>query len=95
MSTKSDDWTERFARMAREQDEIPALLRDVVPTAGSLWAWEPLKAHARQEVRVTAVKWNGEEVWVEYADERGHLYSNELSRWVEATVLLQPAPEDA
>lgn len=70
--------------------EIPALLRDVVPSVGSIWAREPLKPHASERTRVTAVRWNGEAVWVESVGENGQKAWNELGRWVEATVLIDP-----
>lgn len=74
-------------------ETMPTVLRDIVPRVGSIWIWEPLKPHARQKARVTAVRWNGEEVWVEAANERGQLTWNELSHWVESTVLLHTAAE--
>lgn len=82
--------------------EIPEVLVGIVPRVGSVWCWEPLKNHARETVRVTDVKWNGEEVWVE--SERiyeglgpksaGQRHWNELDRWVEATVFVRPAEGD-
>lgn len=80
-------------RMA--EHEIPEALNGITPRVGSRWHWEPLKPHASEEVVVTAVKWNGEEVWVEsekVAD--GKRYWNELSRWVEATVHVAPPPDE-
>ena len=71
-------------------DEIPNLLSGLVPHDGDIWLWEPEKEHAREFVRVTDVRWNGEEVWVEsevMSTSRTAL--NDLSRWVEATVLVR------
>lgn len=81
---------------------VPNLFLGIVPSIGSTWIWEPEKPHARQYVRVTDVHWNGEEWWVESERLNGLLkarpplpdgkrYWNELSRWVEATVLVEPA----
>lgn len=50
--------------------------------------WEPLKDHAREQVTVTAVTWNGAECWVESEGADGKRARNDLSRWVEATVLM-------
>jgi hypothetical protein len=69
--------------------KIPKLLKPLVPQVGQVWLWEPEKRHARQRVVVTAVEWNGEEVWIESENigiEGGGRYWNDLSRWVEATV---------
>ena len=74
---------------------IPEALRDVVPTIGSVWMWEPLKPYAREAVRVTQVRWNGEAVWIETEPANGGVRAwNELDRWVEATVLVMPASDD-
>ena len=81
--------------MSSKTDEIPDLLQGIAPRVGSVWEWEPLKAHARERCRVTAVRWNGKETWVECENSSGKKAWNELSRWVEATVLVEPAPEDA
>jgi hypothetical protein len=70
--------------------EIPKILHDIAPTIGSVWEWEPLKPHARETVTVTAVTWNGEECWVETEGAGGKRHWNDLSRWVEATVLIAP-----
>lgn len=67
---------------------LPDILRSVVPRVGSRWIWEPLKAHAREPVRVTQVTWNGAAVWVESEGAGGKRSWNELDRWVEATVLV-------
>lgn len=66
--------------------EIPKPLRGLVPAVGSVWLWEPEKPHARERVVVTAVKWNGEAVWVESQSLDGKKHWNEFDRWVEATV---------
>jgi hypothetical protein len=34
------------------------------PVVGSLWVWEPEKPHAVALIKVTAVRWNGEEWFV-------------------------------
>lgn len=74
---------------------IPDCLRGVVPTVGSVWEWEPLSPHARETVRVIEVVWNGEEVWITTEMVAGgKRSSNDLSRWVEATVLVAPTPSD-
>lgn len=74
--------------------ELPECLREIAPSVGSIWMWEPLKQHAREETRVTAVRWNGEGAWVESVGRGGQHAWNELSRWVEAAVLITPASED-
>lgn len=74
-------------------DSIPQLLRDIAPRVGGTWMWEPLKPHARERTRVTDVRWNGEEVWVGSESAGGKRAWNELSRWVEAAVLVEPPPE--
>jgi hypothetical protein len=79
----------------RMEDLMPVELRGIVPSVGSIWEWEPLDGLSRETVRVTAVKWNGDEAMVESepvnnpAERR---YWNDLSRWIEATVLVEPAP---
>ena len=75
------------------EELLPVELRGIVPRVGSVWEWEPMKDYARERVRVTAVTWNGDECWVQSerldgSDSR----PNELSRWIEATVLVDPAP---
>jgi hypothetical protein len=35
------------------------------PLAGTLWVWEPEKPHAVALIRVTGVRWNGEEWFVQ------------------------------
>lgn len=65
----------------------------VRPLLGTLWAWEPRKAHAACLIEVTRTWWNGEEWWVTArivaapAGDRekiGREYPNELSRFWEA-----------
>lgn len=74
-------------------DTLPAVLRGIVPEIGTVWEWEPLKDYARQKVRVTAVTWNGDECWVTSELLNGtDARLNELSRWVEATVLVTVSP---
>ncbi|WP_158691029.1 hypothetical protein [Streptomyces sp. 351MFTsu5.1] len=60
---------------------------------GTVWCWEPLKPHARCDVRITETRWNGEEWLVECemltADQytpAGSRYWNELDRFIEAAV---------
>jgi hypothetical protein len=76
---------------------IPGLLREIAPSIGSIWEWEPLIDHARATLKVTDVKWNGEELWIETQNlHKPHAERswNELSRWVEAAVLLNAPDED-
>lgn len=73
----------------------------VRPLAGTLWAWEPESAPAL--IRVTSVRWNGEEWYVgtmtlaEYVlpGSLGREVWNDLSRFWEAChrVLAQPGPQ--
>lgn len=72
---------------------IPAELAGIAPQVGSVWEWEPLKPWARMRCRVTEVVWNGEEAWVRCEGEDGIEYLNELSRWVEATVMVSDTSE--
>lgn len=74
--------------------EIPETLAGIAPQVGSVWCWEPLKDHAREQAIVTTVRWNGEECWVESESLDGKRAWNDLSRWVEATVLVTPAQRD-
>ena len=68
--------------------DVPELLKPLVPNLGDVWLWEPEKPHARESVVVTEVKWNGEEVWIECRGVSNEKRTwNDLSRWVEATVL--------
>lgn len=67
-------------------------LAALVPQVGSTWEWEPLKDHARCTVVVRSTRWNGEEWWIESVDRNGGVACwNSLDRWVEATVLVDPA----
>jgi hypothetical protein len=77
-----------------KSDEMPEVLRWLVPTVGSVWLWEPEKPHARTVLTVTKVEWKGEAVWVTAREASGVEYPNELDRWVEATVLVRPAEGD-
>lgn len=62
------------------------------PLVGTLWVWEPETAPAL--IKVSAVRWNGEEWWVEAeivavaprpgCGEPGERYPNDLSRFWEA-----------
>ncbi|WP_432169081.1 hypothetical protein [Streptomyces sp. 1222.5] len=65
---------------------------------GSTWVWEPLKPHVRQDVRVVAVELRGGEWWVQTENTTSSNGSvvgarswNEVSRFVEACVLVEPA----
>jgi hypothetical protein len=77
------------------EDLMPVELRGIAPRVGSVWEWEPLKDYARCTVRVTRVWWSGDECWVEseLLDGSNRL-PNELSRWIQATVLVMPALGD-
>ena len=57
--------------------------RAETPAVGSTWVWESNKPHARQNVEVREVKWNGEEWWVKTAGQSGEHW-NDLSRFWEA-----------
>lgn len=64
----------------------------LLPRVGSRWTWEPDKPHARQEITVAEVKWNGEEWWVLCDGEGGRWrYWNDLGRFIEACVFVAPA----
>jgi hypothetical protein len=76
--------------MSNKTDAIPDLLVGIAPTIGSVWIWEPLNEAARCRVVVTGVRWDGRDVWVEAETSAGLKEWNELSRWVEATVLVDP-----
>jgi hypothetical protein len=58
------------------------------PVVGSLWAWEPEKPHAAALIKVTSVRWNGEEWWVGTEQllpgAEGDEIWNDLSRFWEA-----------
>lgn len=80
-------------------DELmPVELRGVVPEVGSVWEWEPLNSRCRDLVRVTDVKWNGDECWIESESMIRNIYLNPdpnkdrcwntLGRWVQAAVLV-------
>ncbi len=64
----------------------------LLPEVGSEWVWEPLKPRVMELVRVTEVRWNGDE-WMVQSEllkgaGAGGRYWNDLSRWMEATVFL-------
>ncbi len=70
--------------------DMPAVLETVCPMIGSVWTWEPDKPHARCEVTVTAIRWNGEEAHVESRDsDKLERVWNTLSRWIEAAVYVR------
>ncbi|WP_262059694.1 hypothetical protein [Streptomyces sp. STR69] len=62
---------------------------------GSAWVWEPLKPEVRQDVRIAAVELRGGDWWVQTENiggkKPGALHWNELDRFVEACVLVEPA----
>jgi hypothetical protein len=72
------------------------------PLIGTLWVWEPGKPHAIELIKVTAVRWNGEEWWVEteavvqapLSGEAtpGARHWNDLSRFWEACHRVQRRP---
>lgn len=71
--------------------EIPDVLQGIVPSIDSIWIWEPMLDHARATLKVTDVKWNGEEAWVETQNldkPDAERCWNELAHWVQATVLV-------
>lgn len=76
------------------------VLREAVPRlplsvrVGSVWCWEPLKPDATERVAVTGTRWNGEEWWIEAEGRDGRRHENELGRFVEACVLVEPGPQD-
>lgn len=72
-----------------ENDAMAREARTMLPRPGDVWEWEPLKPHARETVRVTAVHWNGEAWFIESYGSSGFRW-NEASRWVQATVLVTP-----
>jgi len=69
----------------------------VLPAVGSVWWWEPEKPDGGALVQVDEVEFNGEE-WVVWCsdphDKSADRYWNELSRWVEATVLHSAAASE-
>lgn len=65
---------------------------------GSTWVWEPLKPRVRQDVRVVAAELRGGEWWVQTENitssagsVAGARFWNEVGRFVEACVLVEPA----
>ena len=73
--------------------DMPEILNTIVPRQGQVWYWEPERPHARCMLTVLEVKWDGEEVWIKTKQHRtGEENWNELSRWVEATVLVSVPP---
>lgn len=76
---------------------MPQPLRFIVPSVGSIWAWEPLKPNTYCHLRVTATKWNGlawiDSIPISHGPNYGHRINYEtrrhtLSTWVESTVLV-------
>lgn len=61
-------------------------LERVVPRVGSWWIWDPLGEHER--VQVTRVRLHRDEVQVTSWGPGGE-WTNDLSRWVEATICVQ------
>lgn len=76
---------------------MPEVLRTLCPAVGSVWEWEPLISRARARVKIVGVTWNGEDVMigtVERGDKMlsfkdGPIVWNDLSRWIEAAVLVE------
>ena len=67
------------------------------PNVGTVWVWELDQPHARSLIRVTDVRWNGEEWWVESEsllptnppfppNEAGVKALNDVSRFWEACI---------
>jgi hypothetical protein len=65
-----------------------------LPQVGDVWLWEPEKPHAREVVTVTATQQNSIGTWKVESSSRSGTHWNDLSRWVEATVLVTPAEEN-
>jgi hypothetical protein len=62
------------------------------PNVGERWTWEPDKPHAREDVTITAVTWNGENWWIETENlSNGKRCLNDWSRFMEACVMVAPA----
>ena len=64
------------------------------PLAGTLWAWEPQAEHAACLIKVTGVRWNGEE-WhvgaqVMGTGVSGGVWWNDLDRFWEACHYVAP-----
>jgi hypothetical protein len=67
---------------------------------GSTWCWEPLKIESRCYIRIVSVELKTDGGWWVLCQAirdgngipQGRAVWNELSRFIEATVLLTPAP---
>lgn len=82
-------WVGEWLRTrAWSQDRLEGQDPPYLPSIGQTWVWEPLKPMARETVVVTEVRWNGEEYWIESESTDGQRHWNDLSRWVQATVLV-------
>lgn len=64
-----------------------------VPKVGDVWHWEPNLWHASVVVEVVDVTWNGQEFLITSRDEAGDSAVNDLRRWFEAAVMVEPANE--
>jgi hypothetical protein len=53
------------------------------PAVGSRWVWEAKLPHAREEITIDEVLWNGEEWWILTRAAKG-VYWNSLDRFWEA-----------
>ena len=72
------------------------------PLPGTLWAWEPRAEHAACLIKVTGVRWNGEEWYVGAeviagtagTEVSGNVWWNDLDRFWEAChyVAAEPGP---
>lgn len=64
------------------------------PSVGDIYWWQPMKEHAKAYLEVTAVIWNGEELWIKSRPvEGGDESLNEWGNWMKSTVLDIPASE--
>jgi hypothetical protein len=75
-----------------EAPRLPLAIRE-----GSTWCWAPLKPDAREECRITATVWNGEEWWIESESTKSANRPrswNTLDSWAECAVLVTPGPQD-
>jgi hypothetical protein len=64
----------------------PATVR--LPHVGQRWHWRPDAPHASVIVRITEVKWNGEEWWVTTVDDDDQPAWNDLEHFMESAVLI-------
>lgn len=87
--------------LSNDVKKLQSGLRSVIPSIGSVWHWEPMKSHASKRLVVTDLSVNSDgEVFVQAGQPNGlGLYVpeekkvwNTLSRWMEACVMVEPAP---